>query len=75
MISDVDLRDWIHLQPTPLYSVPKRNYVKWCENYFFFDHLDGMYSYCLDMTGNIFHIPAAAQVTPLRKPPKEKDTQ
>jgi len=55
--------------------VPRNNYVKWCDNYFFFDHLDGMYSVCLDMMGKIMHIPAAAQVTPLRKPPKEKDTQ
>lgn len=67
MISEVDLRDWEQLTPTPLYSVPRHNYVKFCEQYFFFDHIDGMFSYCLDMNSNVFHIPAAAQVTPLRK--------
>lgn len=74
MISEVDLRDWIHLKPTPLYTVPRHNYVKFCDQYFYFDHLDGMYSYCLDMTGNIFHIPAAAQVTPLRKRKEEDES-
>lgn len=74
MISEVDLRDWIHLNPTPLYTVPRRNYVRFCDQYFYFDHLDGMYSYCLDMAGNIFHIPAAAQVTPLRKRKEEDES-
>lgn len=74
MISEVDLRDWIHLSPTPLYTIPRRNYIKFCDQYFYFDHLDGMYSYCIDMAGKIFHIPAAAQVTPLRKKKDEDDS-
>lgn len=74
MISEVDLRDWTHLPVTPLYTVPRNNYVKFCDQYFYFDHLDGMYSYCLDMAGKIFHIPAAAQVTPLRKRKEEDES-
>jgi hypothetical protein len=74
MISEVDLRDWIHLKPVELYAVPRHNYVKFCDQYFYFDHLDGMYSYCLDMTGKLFHIPAAAQVTPLRKRKDEDES-
>ena len=74
MISEVDLRDWIHLESTPLYTVPRRNYVRFCDQYFYFDHLDGMYSYCVDMAGKIFHIPAAAQVTPLRKRKEEDES-
>ncbi len=74
MISEVDLRDWIHMKPTTMYTVPRHNYVRFCDQYFYFDHLDGMYSYCLDMAGKIFHIPAAAQVTPLRKRKEEDES-
>jgi hypothetical protein len=28
------------------------------------DHIDGMYSYCLDEDGNVFHPVAWAEVTP-----------
>lgn len=70
MINEHDLKDWIHLKAAPLYSVPKKTYVRWFDQYYFFDHLDGMYSYCTNMAGDVLHIAAAAIVVPLRKPVK-----
>lgn len=40
-----------------LYELPPKSYFT-LENddaVYFFDHLDGMYSYCLDMGGNAIH--------------------
>lgn len=68
MISEADLRDWEHTDIVPLYSVPRNTYVLLDNEYFFFDHIDGMYSFCLDMNNNIIHIPAWQEVIPLRKP-------
>lgn len=68
MIGEADLRDWEHLDKVPLYSVPRNTYVKLGDDYFFFDHLDGMYSFCLDMNNMIYHIMATTPVVPLRKP-------
>ena len=31
-------------------------------NVLYFDHLDGMYSYCIDSEGNIVHLSASAEV-------------
>ena len=68
MISEVDLRDWEHLDTTPLYRVPRNTYIKVGDNYFFFEHIDGMYSFCLDLTNNVYHIMCTDSVIPLRKP-------
>jgi hypothetical protein len=62
MISEVDLQDMQpEQQPQKLYDVPRRQVVSLVEDRytpFFFDHIDGMYSYCLDLAGNLMH-PAA----------------
>jgi hypothetical protein len=68
MINEHDIADWIHLDPVPLYSVEKKSFVKAFDSVFFFDHIDGMYSYCLDAEDNIVHLMATTLVTPLRKP-------
>lgn len=68
MISEVDLRDWEHLDTVPLYSVPRNTYIKVKDDYFFFVHIDGMYSFCLDMNNMICHIMCTTPVIPLRKP-------
>jgi hypothetical protein len=31
----------------------------------FFDHIDGMYSYCLNMKDQVIHLQAWAEVAPL----------
>jgi hypothetical protein len=68
MISEVDLRDWEHLDATPLYRVPRNTYIKLGDKYFFFERIDGMYSFCLDLTNNVYHIMCTDPVIPLRKP-------
>lgn len=73
MINEHDLADWEHLEATPLYSVPQKRYIKWLDEYYWFDHVDGMYSYCMTMNGNVVHISAAAVVNELRKPEKTDD--
>ena len=45
-----------------LYEVPPRTWIKIDGEKIFFDHLDGMYSYCLDEGGNVVHINASADV-------------
>ena len=45
-----------------LYEVPPRTWIKIAGEKIFFDHLDGMYSYCLDEGGNVVHINANAEV-------------
>jgi len=37
---------------------------------FYFDHLDGMYSYCLDMFGDPIQLVAWIDVIPLAKKPE-----
>jgi hypothetical protein len=67
MISEIDLRDWEHLEETKLYNVKRNTYIKAFDEYFFFDHLDGMYSYCKDMQNNVVHLAAFTPVIPLKK--------
>ena len=50
-----------------LYEVPPRTWIKIAGEKIFFDHLDGMYSYCLDEGGNVVHISANAEVELLEK--------
>lgn len=45
-----------------LYEVPRRTWVMVDGEKIFFDHIDGMYSYCLDVGGNVVHISASADV-------------
>jgi len=70
MISEVDINDWERGEPVPLYSVPNKTYIDVDGVKLFFDHLDGMYSYCLDLNNNVYHIAAFEIVIPLVKPEK-----
>ena len=50
-----------------LYEVPPRTWIKIDGEKIFFDHLDGMYSYCLTADNEVVHVSASAVVTPLEK--------
>jgi hypothetical protein len=45
-----------------LYEVPRKSYIRLDGDTFFFDHVNGIYSYCLDMKGNVVHLVAWAEV-------------
>lgn len=66
MISEIDIKDWIATkQLMKLFDVPKNSVVS-TESApamaFFFDHIDGMYSHCRELTGEVFHIAAWTEV-------------
>jgi hypothetical protein len=67
MINEHDINDWVHHKPTELYSVKPKTYVKVLDTVLFFDHLDGMYSYCVTLDNQVVHISGSALVTPLEK--------
>lgn len=46
-----------------LYDVPRYSRIRLPDGLELnFDHIDGMYSYCTDDKGNLFHISAFAEV-------------
>lgn len=59
-----------------LYEVPRQSYIKlvhipsitFPEDTFYFDHIGGMYSYCMSKNGGIFHLPASMEVDMITKP-------
>ena len=71
MISEIDIADFDQLEQRELYKTKPRSYIKlpWMmdgvDDVVFFDHIDGMYSYCLDMFGDVVHLVAWMDVTPL----------
>ena len=67
MISEIDLRDYEQLPLRELYKCKPRSYVMVDDAVIFFDHIDGMYSYCRDMLGNIIHLTAWLEVAPLQR--------
>jgi hypothetical protein len=67
MINEHDINDWVHHKPTELYSVKPKTYIKVLDTVLFFDHLDGMYSYCVTLDNQVVHISGSALVTPLEK--------
>jgi len=50
-----------------LYDLPRESYFTIdCDDtkeIFFFKHIDGMYSYCLDKKQNVIHLSASTEVT------------
>ena len=76
MLNEHDLSDYEQLPVRELYKVKPRSYVKlpWMEglddDVLFFDHIDGMYSFCLNMNNEVVHIQAWAEVIPLVKKAK-----
>lgn len=77
MLNEHDLSDYDQLPVRELYKVKPRSYIKlpWMEGtgideVLFFDHIDGMYSYCLNMDDQVIHLQAWAEVVPLVKKAK-----
>ena len=73
MISEIDLRDYEQLPLRELYKCKPRSYVMVDDAVIFFDHIDGMYSYCKDMLGNVIHLTAWLEVIPLKR--KDEKTE
>lgn len=73
MLSEIDIADF-DVQPVrELYKARPRSYVMvpaWDNQVLFFDHIDGMYSYCLTLGNEVVHLQAWAEVAPLRKKAK-----
>ena len=70
MISKIDIDDWFVLPVRELYKVKPRSYVMvpdMDDLVLFFDHIDGMYSYCVDMQNNVTHIAAWTKVLPMER--------
>jgi hypothetical protein len=67
MISEIDINEWDKQDPTPLYSVRNKSFVQVEDQVFFFDHIDGMYSFCLDMNNSVVHLAAWIEVIPLKR--------
>jgi hypothetical protein len=65
MISEIDIRDYEQLPVRELYKVKPRSYIQIENDVLFFDHIDGMYSYCLTLADEIVHLAAWTEVTPL----------
>ena len=45
-----------------LYNVPNNTWILVDDQELFFHHVDGMYSYCTDRNGCVYHIAAYADV-------------
>lgn len=45
-----------------LHNVPRNTYIRFQGVRYFFSHIDGMYSYCIDEQANIIHLVAWAEV-------------
>jgi hypothetical protein len=68
MITDIDINDFDVLPVRELYKVRPRSYVQVpLGDVFFFDHIDGAYSYCLNMFGDKCNLAAWQSVHPLVK--------
>lgn len=54
-----------------LYQVPRESWVRTAQTgeLFFFDHVDGMYSFCRNAEGKVVHLAAGTEVEVLDKPP------
>ena len=72
MLSEVDIRDFDKQPVTPLYSVKPKSYIQMPNTgaVYYFDHIDGMYSYCLDMFGDTIHLVSWMDVIPLARKPE-----
>ena len=52
-----------------LYEVPRKTWVRLVNgDLIFFDHIDGMYSYCKTQDGQVCHISASTEVIPQDPP-------
>ena len=68
MITAIDINDFEIYPVRELYKVKPRSYVQVpAGDVFYFDHIDGSYSYCLNMFGERCHLAAWQSVHPLVK--------
>jgi hypothetical protein len=74
MINEHDLADFERLPVVELYKVKPKSYIKlsWLpdddeNSIIFFDHLDGMYSFCLTAKNEVVHLHISSPVFPLKK--------
>lgn len=53
-----------------LFEVPRKSWIRLVDTgeQFFFDHLDGMYSLCLNHAGDVVHLVAWAEVEMMDAP-------
>jgi hypothetical protein len=70
MISEIDIQDFDVLPVRELYKVKPRSYIQVGDNVLYFDHVDGMYSYCLTLANEVVHLAAWTEVIPLVKKDK-----
>jgi hypothetical protein len=69
MLNEHDLADFERLPVTKLYNLPRRSYFEFNNLIYFFDHIDGMYSYCLTLAPTeVIHFGACTPVVPLKAP-------
>jgi len=57
---DVPRKTWVVVQANTDGPVASHNFAE--KEEIFFDHLDGMYSFCKDKEGMVVHLPAWAEV-------------
>ncbi len=50
--------------PVRLFELKRNSHFRLDGERYFFDHVDGMYSYCKDNSGNVVHIAAYTEVEP-----------
>jgi len=69
MLTEIDINDYEQLPIELLYKVPNNSFIKMpaTDYVLHFDHIDGMYSYCTNMFGEVVHISAFTTVIPLVK--------
>lgn len=68
MITAIDINDFDVLPVRELYKCRPRSYVQVpLGDVFFYDHIDGSYSFCLNMFGEVCHLAAWQSVHPLIK--------
>jgi len=67
VITDIDIKDFDVLPVRELYKAKPRSYVQLplTKHVFYFDHIDGSYSYCIDMLGDVTNLAAWTPVHPL----------
>lgn len=66
MITAIDINDFDVLPVRELYKCRPRSYVQLpTGDVYFYDHIDGSYSYCLNMFGEVCHLAAWQSVHPL----------
>jgi len=73
MISEIDIADFDVLPVRELYKARRKSYVQvpsMDDEVLFFDHIDGMYSYCVSLQNEIIHLAAWTEVMPLVKKDK-----